>query len=270
MKSCENCRFGCNGQRTCVCLFSCPRNNYSSWKSMTAAQIIEKEMEAKSYLQDKKLVGDIEHGYSYVDTDVAALYIKINALQDRVFEELGCKKHVTDKLDSARYLSEVAKFFLNEKSNLKEEETMPVKKSSINYDKLYIKGSLFVQNNPEIKNVIFSGPCTIVQWSDGDKTVVKCENEEFDKEKGLAMAICKKFLGTNKTKSNYNDIFKKWIKEYPEEDKKEEKVKKAKYYTVKTYAENFGLSESSVRRMCRDGVINAHKQDGSWIICIQE
>ncbi len=65
---------------------------------------------------------------------------------------------------------------------------------------------------PEIKNVIFSGPYTIVMWSDGDKTIVRCDDENFDKEKGLAMAISKKFLGTNKSKSNYNDIFKKWIK----------------------------------------------------------
>lgn len=249
MKSCENCRYGCDGRRTCVCLFSCPRNNYSIWKPMTAAQTLEKEMEAKANTRDKKLVGDMEHGYSYVDTDVAALYPK---------------KHVTDKLDALRYAEELEKFFL------KEEETMPVKRLNVDYSKIYIEGHLFGMNKPEIKNVIFSGPCTIVQWSDGDKTVVKCENEEFDKEKGFAMAICKKFLGTNKSKSNYNDIFKKWIKEDPEEDKKEEKVKKVKHYTVKTYAKKFGLSESSVRRMCRDGVINAHKQDGSWIIGIQE
>lgn len=261
MKSCENCRFGCDGLRTCTYFTSCPMNKHSGWLPMTTAQMLEKEMEEKSNTQDKKLVGDMEHGYSYVNADVAALYIKINALQDRVFEELGYEKHVTDKLDALRYAEEAAKFFL------KEEETMPVKRSNVDYNKLYIKGNLFCTNKPEIKNIIFSGPCTIVQWSDGDKTVVKCENEDFDKEKGLAMAICKKFLGTNKSKSNYNDIFKKWI---DEEDKKEEKKDPAKYFTVKTYAKKFGLSESSVRRMCRDRVINAHKQDGSWIIDIQE
>lgn len=264
MKDCINCRFGCDGRRICTRKYTCRYNNYSMWQPMTAAQTLEKEMEAKSELNSKKLVGDIEHGYSYVDTDVAALYNKINALQDRVFEKLGYKKHVTDKLDALRYAEEAAKFFL------KEEETMPVKRSNVDYNKIYIEGHLFGMNKPKIKNVIFSGPCTIVQWSDGDKTVVKCENEEFDKEKGLAMAICKKFIGTNKSKSNYNDIFKKWIKEDPEEDKKEEKVKKVKHYTVKTYAKKFGLSESSVRRMCRYGVVNAHKQDGSWIIGIQE
>ena len=250
MKDCINCRFGCDGQKRCKYPISCPANCYAMWKPMTAAQTLEKEMEAKSELNGKKLVGDIEHGYSYVDTDTSALYTKIKQLQDRVFEELGCKK-------------EAEKFF----SNLKEEETMPTK-TKCDYNKLYIKGCLFGRNNLEIKNVIFSGPCTIVQWSDGDKTIVKCENEDFDKEKGLAMAICKKFLGTNKSKSNYNDIFKKWIKD--EENKEKESIKKVKHYSVKTYADEFGLSESSVRKMCRDGVVNAFKHDGSWIISIQE
>lgn len=46
------------------------------------------------------------------------------------------------------------------------------------------------------KKVIFNSPATIVYWSDGSKTVVKCkEGEEFDREKGLAMAISKKVLG---------------------------------------------------------------------------
>jgi hypothetical protein len=63
---------------------------------------------------------------------------------------------------------------------------------------------------PGIKKVIFSNPCTIVLWDDGTKTVVRCTNEEFDPEKGLAMAIAKKTLGNN---GSYFDVFKKWIKE---------------------------------------------------------
>lgn len=59
-----------------------------------------------------------------------------------------------------------------------------------------------------IKKVIFSDPCTIVLWDDGTKTVVRCANEEFDPEKGLAMAIAKKTLGNN---GNYFEVFKKWI-----------------------------------------------------------
>ena len=49
-----------------------------------------------------------------------------------------------------------------------------------------------------IKKVIFSNPATIVLWNDGTKTVVKCgENETFDEEKGLAMAIAKHALGND-------------------------------------------------------------------------
>lgn len=61
---------------------------------------------------------------------------------------------------------------------------------------------------PTIKKVIFNPPATIVLWSDGTKTVVKCQNEAFDREKGLAMAVAKKALGN---KSNFNNEFKKWI-----------------------------------------------------------
>ena len=66
----------------------------------------------------------------------------------------------------------------------------------------------------EIERVIFSDQMTIVLWGDGTKTMVKCDEEVFDYEKGLAMAIAKKFLGTNKSKSNYFEVFKKWIPEH--------------------------------------------------------
>lgn len=61
----------------------------------------------------------------------------------------------------------------------------------------------------KIKKVIFNKPATIVFWSDGTKTVVKCgENDIYDPEKGLAMAISKKALGN---KGNFNEVFKKWL-----------------------------------------------------------
>lgn len=47
-----------------------------------------------------------------------------------------------------------------------------------------------------IKNVIFNPPATIVFWTDGTKTVVKCgKGDKWDSEKGLAMACAKKLLG---------------------------------------------------------------------------
>ena len=67
---------------------------------------------------------------------------------------------------------------------------------------------------PEIKDVIFNEPATIIIWKDGTKTVVKCqEGEGYDPEKGMAMAISKKALGN---KGNYCEVFKKWL---PEEEK---------------------------------------------------
>ena len=67
------------------------------------------------------------------------------------------------------------------------------------------------QNIPEIDNVIFNDPATIIFWKDGTKTVVKAENEDFDPEKGLAMAISKKALGNQ---HEYYDVFKKWLKKF--------------------------------------------------------
>lgn len=69
----------------------------------------------------------------------------------------------------------------------------------------------------EIKDVIFNDPATIVLWEDGTKTVVKAENEPFDPEKGLAMAISKRALGD---KYNYYDAFKKYVGRYEKKQKK--------------------------------------------------
>ena len=58
-----------------------------------------------------------------------------------------------------------------------------------------------------IKRVIFNPPATIVFWSDGSKTVVKCsKSEAFDPEKGLAMAIAKRAQGN--CEDYYKDISK--------------------------------------------------------------
>ena len=64
---------------------------------------------------------------------------------------------------------------------------------------------------PEVKKVIFNNPATIVYWKDGTKTVVKCQNgDDFDPEKGFAMAFLKKCWGN---KGNFNDKLRKIMKE---------------------------------------------------------
>lgn len=68
-----------------------------------------------------------------------------------------------------------------------------------------------VDNSMMIRKVIFNDPATIVFWEDGTKTVVKCHNEQYDPEKGLAMAIAKKACGN---RGSYYGIFKKYLNEY--------------------------------------------------------
>lgn len=74
----------------------------------------------------------------------------------------------------------------------------------------------------EIKKVIFNDPATIVFWMDNTKTVVKAENEDFDPEKGLAMAIAKKAFGN---KGNYFNEIKKWTNQYYEHNEEGDKTK---------------------------------------------
>ena len=62
-----------------------------------------------------------------------------------------------------------------------------------------------------IKKVIFNNPATIVYWEDGTKTVVKCgKDDTYSEEAGLALCFMKKALGN---KGNYNNTFKKYMKE---------------------------------------------------------
>ena len=76
----------------------------------------------------------------------------------------------------------------------------------IKFDKDYI-----IDRKEDIEKVIFNDPATIVYWKDGTKTVVKCQDGDvYDKEKGLAMCVTKKFFGN---KGNFNKVFNKFIGE---------------------------------------------------------
>lgn len=104
------------------------------------------------------------------------------------------KPYHRDALDNARYITQ-ARAMLNT-AHAKEAAAM---------------------NATVIKNVIFAPPATIVYWSDGSKTVVKCsEKDVFDPEKGLAMAIAKRCGGN---KGSYYKEIQNWVeksgKKYP-------------------------------------------------------
>lgn len=72
------------------------------------------------------------------------------------------------------------------------------------------KGLYFPCWDPKtVKKVIFNDPATIVFWSDGSKTVVKCsENDIYDPEKGLAMAFAKKMFGND---NSFHKLFAEWL-----------------------------------------------------------
>ena len=85
------------------------------------------------------------------------------------------------------------------------------------YNRTYEKEARAAMSTASIKNVIFAPPATIVYWSDGTKTVVKCsEKDIFDPEKGLAMAIAKRCGGN---KGSYYKEIQNWVeksgKKYP-------------------------------------------------------
>ena len=125
-------------------------------------------------LNDEKtiLIGDLKNGYSYITPKEA--------------EEIRMKN---DREIIEDFQDTLTKMFLySEHSNI-----------------------MLSNKNVEITKVIFNNPATIVFWSDGEKTVVKCScDEAFDEEKGLAMAISKRVLGN---KGNYYNEFKKWLPE---------------------------------------------------------
>lgn len=104
------------------------------------------------------------------------------------------KPYHRDALDNARYITQ-ARAMLNT-AHAKEAAAM---------------------NAAVIKDAIFAPPATIVYWSDGTKTVVKCsEKDIFDPEKGLAMAIAKRCGGN---KGSYYKEIQHWVeksgKKYP-------------------------------------------------------
>lgn len=135
----------------------------------------------------------------------------------------------------------------------------------------------------EIEKVIFNDPATIIIWFDGSKTVVKCgEGDVYDPEKGMAMAIAKRFLGD---KGNYYEVFKEWLPEDYEENAETvselimnknsaisvtvKKMKKKSELTVKEYAEKYGVSVRTVYRMIKAGDLHAYKDKrGHWMVPI--
>lgn len=136
------------------------------------------------------------------------------------------KKYLNFKITHNDYMyikdiyNNVAKIFLRKSidklfQNNKEENNMTTKTSIEITATSKDISKTFVDKRPtsEIKEVIFHYPATIVYWTDGTKTVVKCQKNEtsFDREKGLAMAIAKRFLKKTMRSHWYDMCFEKYL-----------------------------------------------------------
>ena len=103
-----------------------------------------------------------------------------------------------------------------------------------------------------IKKVIFNPPATIIFWKDGSKTVVKCDGEAFDPEKGMAMAISRKVLGDS---YEYYNIFEKWCKKYKEPKSMPTPQEVAAKYmtppTVSDFREELRMAAEEVKRYAK-------------------
>ena len=84
--------------------------------------------------------------------------------------------------------------------------------------KEFLKANDLVKSKAvRIKQVIFSGPATIVFWKDGDKTVVKCmDGDPLNYEMGIAMCTLKKLF----SEEGYRN-YKKYVKELLSEEKED-------------------------------------------------
>ena len=162
----------------------------------------------------KRLVGDITNGYRYVD------YEKFEAQMNKIDD-------VIEKTESSSELTQAYKLALNSFYGLPSANYLTP--TNVDYTK-FVDGNMYKEaleylkqiNESKkkkgaiamryayIKNVIFNNPATIVFWSDGTKTVVKCsENDIYDPEKGLALAIVKKSVGNES--APFHRVFKDWM-----------------------------------------------------------
>ncbi len=107
------------------------------------------------------------------------------------------------------------------------------------------KGNLQKERDKySIDKIIFNPPATVVLWKDGEKTIVKCgEDEVFDHEVGVAMCFMKKIFGSR-------SAFKRTVKEYkPKEPKQEPK----KEMSLEEWSKKMDAFAASVRRSLTGG-----------------
>ena len=134
--------------------------------------------------------GDSEHKKPYIGKECIIRYINPNG------EHVYSETHYS-----------VGEKYVFKESELKLVNELPIPPVHLNC--LYSRSNFEWDIAPKIKRVIFNDPATIIMWTDGTKSVVKCQNgEPFDAEKGFALAYLKKLLGN---KNEFNKEIHKWV-----------------------------------------------------------
>lgn len=138
------------------------------------------------------------------------LMSKINVGDIVIHSKMDGARFVVDYLDDRNFLVGIREIRINEVSinGAKYGNLLWVHPEDIIIANNRYKVEKTYNLRTNIKKVIFNNPATIVFWSDGSKTVVKAHFDDYDPEKGLAMAIAKKALGNE---GNYYNVFKKWL-----------------------------------------------------------
>ena len=167
----------------------------------------------------------IEDDYEWViRSDVWNKIIKSDSIKTNVVNCIDSLNYKIFDIEVTISTKELNTITLRKKNEGRNE--MPVERKSTSSCVYYASTTAKSVSAPSIKKVIFNYPATIVLWSDGSKTVVKCQDGDiYDPEKGLAMAISKKALGN---KGNYCNEFKKWL---PEDEEEEEKTVELRFDT---------------------------------------
>lgn len=113
---------------------------------------------------------------------------------------------------------------------------------------------------PTIKKIHFSGDVTVVVWSDKTKTLVRRQNDEFDdREKAVLACIAKKFLGTNKSKSNWLDKIKPAYEKAEAEREREFEISPTA--TMSEIFKDFVESVNSVLSQIPDKINKSNKEN---------
>ena len=156
---------------------------------------------------DSRIRGNTSSGYTY-EPKICGRRADVTSHTYDILKELLKSTTLPDTRDTYKMAN-----IINEG-----ETTMPT-----NYNEFFTTGRLYVRNVylPNIKDVIFNPPATIVLWDDKTKTVVKAYNEDYDPEKGLAMCILKKVYGN---KGRYFNNIKKWTDKYQAKKEAEEEA----------------------------------------------